>query len=41
MTIHMVDTITQYQHIQNEVDQAVLEVIRSGKFINGPAVRAF
>ncbi|MEO1447935.1 MAG: DegT/DnrJ/EryC1/StrS family aminotransferase [Bacteroidota bacterium] len=41
MTIHMVDTITQYQHIQNEVDQAVLEVIRSGKFINGPAVKAF
>lgn len=41
MTIHMVDTITQYQHIQAEIDQAVLDVVRSGKFINGPAVKEF
>ncbi|MEL6668492.1 MAG: DegT/DnrJ/EryC1/StrS family aminotransferase [Bacteroidota bacterium] len=39
--IMIVDLKTQYQAIQNEVDQAVLEVIRSGAFINGPAVKSF
>jgi len=37
----MVDTITQYQHIQEEIDQAVLDVVRSGIFINGPVVKEF
>lgn len=37
----MVDTIGQYKHIQEEVDAAVLEVVRSGQFINGPVVKAF
>ncbi|MEM6347521.1 MAG: DegT/DnrJ/EryC1/StrS family aminotransferase [Bacteroidota bacterium] len=41
MKIQMVDTITQYQKIQQEVDNAVLEVIRSGQFINGPVVKGF
>jgi UDP-2-acetamido-2-deoxy-ribo-hexuluronate aminotransferase len=40
-TIQMVDLKLQYQHIQEEIDHAVLEVIRSAQFINGPAVRAF
>jgi dTDP-4-amino-4,6-dideoxygalactose transaminase len=37
----MVDVRTQYGKIQEEVDRRVLEVIRSGAFINGPAVRDF
>ncbi|MEL7340257.1 MAG: DegT/DnrJ/EryC1/StrS family aminotransferase [Bacteroidota bacterium] len=41
MKIQMVDTVSQYQKIQSEVDQAVLEVIRSGRFINGPVVQGF
>lgn len=41
MNIRMVDTITQYQQIQSEIDAAVLEVVRSGAYINGPAVKRF
>jgi dTDP-4-amino-4,6-dideoxygalactose transaminase len=41
MEIRMVDTITQYQHIQAEIDAAVLEVVRSGQYINGPSVKQF
>lgn len=41
MKIHMVDTITQYQKVQSEIDAAVLEVVRSGAYINGPAVKQF
>lgn len=37
----MVDLKSQYERIQNEVDTAVLNVIRSTAFINGPEVRAF
>ena len=37
----MVDTINQYKNIQAEVDAAVLEVVRSGRYINGPWVHAF
>lgn len=37
----MVDLKTQYARIQEEVDEAVLEVIRSGAFINGPKVKDF
>ena len=39
--IQMVDLKGQYQNIQKEIDKAVLEVIQSGAFINGPAVKAF
>lgn len=39
--IQMVDLISQYQKIQNEVDEAVLNVIRSSAYINGPEVKAF
>ncbi len=39
--IQMVDLKTQYEQLQPGVDDAVLEVIRSGAFINGPAVRIF
>ncbi|MEM6767259.1 MAG: DegT/DnrJ/EryC1/StrS family aminotransferase [Bacteroidota bacterium] len=41
MNIRMVDTISQYQAIQREVDEAVQEVIASGIYINGPVVGEF
>ena len=37
----MVDLIGQYDKIQDEVDQAVLDVIRSSAYINGPEVKEF
>lgn len=37
----MVDLKGQYQHIKNQVDQSILNVIESGAFINGPEVHAF
>lgn len=39
--IQMVDLKGQYAKIQQEVDEAVLNVIRSSAFINGPEVGAF
>jgi UDP-2-acetamido-2-deoxy-ribo-hexuluronate aminotransferase len=39
--IQMVDLKRQYQHIQSEVDQAVLNVMGSSAFINGPDVKHF
>lgn len=39
--IQMVDLIGQYQKIQKEVDDAVLNVIRSSAYINGPEVKSF
>lgn len=41
MKIEMVDLKGQYSKIQNEVDNAILECIRSANFINGPAVTEF
>lgn len=37
----MVDLLTQYEQIQPQVDQAVLNVIRTTAFINGPEVKQF
>jgi dTDP-4-amino-4,6-dideoxygalactose transaminase len=39
--IQMVDLKTQYQRYQKEIDQAVLDVLSSTAYINGPAVKAF
>lgn len=39
--LQMVDLVAQYQNIQPEIDEAVLEVIRSAAFINGPEVKSF
>ncbi|MFV0605639.1 MAG: DegT/DnrJ/EryC1/StrS family aminotransferase [Niabella sp.] len=39
--IQMVDTKTQYHKIKTEVDAAVLGVMESSAFINGPAVKEF
>lgn len=41
MTIQMVDTLSQYNHVRKEVDAAVLEVIQSGMYIGGPVVNRF
>lgn len=37
----MVDLVGQYEKIQKEIDQAVLNVIRSSAYINGPEVKEF
>jgi dTDP-4-amino-4,6-dideoxygalactose transaminase len=39
--IQMVDLKSQYQHIKNEVDKAVIDCIESAAFINGPSVKEF
>ncbi|NJC25559.1 DegT/DnrJ/EryC1/StrS family aminotransferase [Neolewinella antarctica] len=39
--IQMVDLKAQYEAMQQEVDGAIMEVVRSGAFINGPAVKNF
>jgi UDP-2-acetamido-2-deoxy-ribo-hexuluronate aminotransferase len=39
--IQMVDLKTQYQRYQKEIDQAVLDVLGSTAYINGPAVKNF
>jgi len=38
-TIQMVDLLTQYKNIATEVNQAILNVIETTAFINGPAVK--
>ena len=39
--IQMVDLLSQYSKISEEVDRAVLDVIRSSAYINGPEVKSF
>tara|TARA_B100001175_G_scaffold97733_1_gene82843 strand:+ start:490 stop:1623 length:1134 start_codon:yes stop_codon:yes gene_type:complete len=39
--IHMVDLKGQYNDIKSEIDKAVIDVIESGQYINGPAVQEF
>ncbi|MFM1754719.1 MAG: hypothetical protein RLZZ236_1658 [Bacteroidota bacterium] len=39
--IQMVDLKTQYHHIKEEIDKAVIDCIDSTAFINGPAVKEF
>ncbi|MCH3881872.1 MULTISPECIES: DegT/DnrJ/EryC1/StrS family aminotransferase [Tenacibaculum] len=39
--IQMVDLKSQYKKIQEEIDSAVLNVIRSTQYINGPEVKSF
>ena len=41
MKIEMVDLKGQYNKIQSEIDEAVLNVIKESSFINGPAVGEF
>ena len=37
----MVDLVTQYQGIKDEVDASISEILNSATFINGPQVKAF
>lgn len=39
--IQMVDLVGQYEKIQPEIDKAVIDVIRSSAYINGPEVKSF
>ena len=39
--IQMVDLVSQYKHIEDEINEAVLNVIRSSAYINGPEVKEF
>ncbi|HAA00197.1 MAG TPA: DegT/DnrJ/EryC1/StrS family aminotransferase [Flavobacteriales bacterium] len=39
--IQMVDLLTQYEKVQGEIDTAVLNVLRSSAYINGPEVKEF
>jgi dTDP-4-amino-4,6-dideoxygalactose transaminase len=39
--IRMVDLKTQYLHIKNEIDEAILQVLDSTQFIHGPFVEEF
>ena len=39
--IQMVDLIGQYEKIQPEIDKAILDVVRSSAYINGPEVKTF
>lgn len=39
--IQLVDLAGQYEKIKQEIDSAILEVVRSSAFINGPEVIAF
>ena len=39
--IQMVDVKGQYRRHQTEIDNAILDTVRSGAFINGPQVRSF
>ena len=41
MGIEMVDLKSQYAKIQQEIDVALLKVIKSCNFINGPEVESF
>ena len=37
----MVDLLAQYEHIKDEVDNAITGVVRSSAYINGPEVKSF
>jgi UDP-2-acetamido-2-deoxy-ribo-hexuluronate aminotransferase len=41
MKLHMVDVLGQYEKIKNEIDKAVLKVVKSGRYILGPEVHEF
>lgn len=39
--VQMVDLVSQYEKIQSEIDKAVIDVVRSCAYINGPEVKSF
>ncbi len=40
-SIQMVDLQSQYKRLKNQIDSAMQEVVSTGSFIKGPALRAF
>ena len=40
-SIQLVDLLTQYKRIENEVNDAIFHVVKSGNFIGGPEVKTF
>lgn len=41
MKLQMVDLLSQYKKIKNEIDASVIEVLESSAYINGPKVKEF
>ena len=41
MNIRMVDLVKQYQDISSEIDNAILNTVRSAEYINGKEVKLF
>jgi len=41
VNVPVLDLVRQYESIREEMDAAILEVVRSGKFVLGPFVRTF
>jgi len=41
MKIQMVDLVGQYNKIEQEINTNILDVIKSGAYINGPEVNFF
>ena len=39
--IQMVDLVSQYEKIKPEIDNAILNVVQSSAYVNGPEVKAF
>jgi dTDP-4-amino-4,6-dideoxygalactose transaminase len=39
--IQMVDLISQYENIKEQIDSAILDVVQSSAYINGPEVKSF
>ena len=39
--LQMVDLISQYEKIKPEIDKAIMDVVTSSAYINGPEVKAF
>lgn len=39
--IHMVDLVSQYQNMKEEIDAAILGVVSKAEFIKGPTVKSF
>ncbi len=37
----MVDLLSQYNHVQEEIDKAIIDVVRSSAYVNGPDVKEF
>lgn len=39
--LQMVDLVSQYEKIKEEVDKSILDIVGNAQFINGPAVKEF